>query len=46
LQALSRNARRYQAPLGWSGRLQTDENDKLDLKAALDFFVDAARIMA
>ena len=46
LQALSRNARRYQPPLGWSGRLQTDQDDKLDLKAALELFVDAARILA
>ncbi|BBF84317.1 predicted signal-transduction protein containing cAMP-binding and CBS domain [Aquitalea magnusonii] len=46
LQALSRTARSYQPPLGWSGRLQTDQDDKLDLKAALDLFVDGARILA
>ena len=46
LSALSRNARHYQPPLGWSGRLQTDADDQLDLKAAVDLFVDAARILA
>ncbi|RQO73597.1 hypothetical protein DBR44_07740 [Aquitalea sp. FJL05] len=46
LSALSRSARRYQPPLGWSGRLQTDQDEQLDLKAAVDFFVDAARILA
>lgn len=46
LRALSRSARSYQPPLGWSGRLQTNQDDKLDLKPALDLFVDAARILA
>jgi len=46
LSALSRQARRYQPPLGWTGRVLADQNAQLDLKAAVDLFVDGARILA